>query len=131
MQERQIRPRSDVARAQRLHHYLLRLLVAAVPAQIVLAFLGIGLPVHAILGAIIGIVTALVGVTAIMARTSRATVTISTLLLILVALQPIFIGLSQSLPAFGDVHGVNALLILLVVVVLELHTEEEWSAARR
>ena|SRR5947209_8386996 len=127
MHETRIRQGGDIDRAQRLHHYLLRLLVVAVPTQIVLAFFGIGLVAHATLGALIGMVTAVVGLTAIMARTSTATVTLSMLLLFLVALQPVFIGLSQSLPSFGAVHGGNALLILLVVVVLELHVEDEWS----
>jgi Ca2+/Na+ antiporter len=93
-------------------------------------FLGLPLGVHRILGAAIGLAALLLSLMAVAGRLSRITRALSNALLLLLIVQPVCVLFGEQIPTLMALHGVNAFLILVLVVVLVLHLEEETAGSR-
>lgn len=103
------------------------MLAGAVFLQIGLAFAGISLQYHRILGGLIGLVALLLAGLAVSARLPRATTVLSCALPLLVALQLGFIALRGMLPALAAAHGINAILILGLALIVAVEAEEQMA----
>ncbi len=102
------------------------LFVAGVVGQVFLAGLGVfGVPAgdfstHRDFGYLVGWLTLVVLVLAIAGRLPRRDIGLSALLLILFALQSVFVAIRDEDPAVAALHPLNGFLILLVGIVIAL-----------
>ncbi len=102
------------------------LFVAGVVGQVFLAGLGVfGVPAgdfstHRDFGYLVGWLTLVVLVLAIAGRLPRRDIGLSALLLILFALQSVFVAIRDDYPAVAALHPLNGFLILLVGIVIAL-----------
>ncbi len=102
------------------------LFVAGVVGQVFLAGLGVfGVPsgdfsTHRDFGYLVGWLTLVVLVLAIAGRLPRRDIGLSALLLILFALQSVFVAIRDDYPAVAALHPLNGFLILLVGIVIAL-----------
>ncbi len=106
--------------------------VACVIIQVFLAGLGVfdtpaAFITHREFGYAFGWLTLVVLVCALLGRTPRSLVGLATLLLVLFALQSVFVVLRPDYPAVAALHPLNGFLILGVAVVI---TRRAWAFAR-
>jgi len=100
------------------------LFVAGVVGQVFLAGLGVfGVPAgdfstHRDFGYLVGWLTLVVLVLAIAGRLPRRVIGLAVLLLILFALQSVFVAVRDDYPAVAALHPLNGFLILLVGIVI-------------
>jgi hypothetical protein len=100
------------------------LFVAGVVGQVFLAGLGVfGVPAgdfstHRDFGYLVGWMTLVVLVLAIIGRLPRRVIGLSALLLIQFALQSVFVAIRDDYPAVAALHPLNGFLILLVGIVI-------------
>ena len=100
------------------------LFVAGVVGQVFLAGLGVfGVPTgdfstHRGFGYLVGWLTLVVLVLAIAGRLPRRVIGLAVLLLILFALQSVFVAVRDEYPAVAALHPLNGFLILLVGIVI-------------
>jgi hypothetical protein len=101
--------------------------VAGAVGQIFLAGLGVfGTPAgdfatHRDFGYLIGWLTLVVLVLAIVGRLPRREIGLALLLLVLFALQSVFVAIRHEQPAVAALHPLNGFLILLVGIVVARH----------
>jgi hypothetical protein len=96
---------------------------AGVVIQIFLAGLGVfddprSFLTHRDFGYLIGMLTLVTLVVALLGRQSRGVVGLSALLLVLFAFQSVFIAVRSSMPSIAAFHPLNGFLILLVALVV-------------
>ena len=106
--------------------------VACAVVQIFLAGLGVfddpkAFISHREFGYMFGWLTLLILVLALAGRTSRRITGLGVLLLVLFALQSVFVSLRADLPAIAALHPLNGFAILGVGVVI---TRESWAVRR-
>ena len=100
------------------------LFVAGVLGQVFLAGLGVfGVPAgdfstHRDFGYLVGWMTLVILVLAIAGRLPRRVIGLAVLLLILFALQSVFVAVRDEYPAVAALHPLNGFLILLVGIVI-------------
>ncbi|KRT62630.1 MAG: hypothetical protein XU10_C0023G0008 [Chloroflexi bacterium CSP1-4] len=100
------------------------LFVAGVVGQVFLAGLGVfGVPAgdfstHRGFGYLVGWLTLVILVLAIAGRLPRRVIGLAVLLLILFALQSVFVAIRDEYPAVAALHPLNGFLILLVGIVI-------------
>jgi hypothetical protein len=100
------------------------LFVAGVVGQVFLAGLGVfGVPAgdfstHRDFGYLVGWLTLVILVLAIAGRLPRRVIGLSALLLILFALQSVFVAIRDEYPAVAALHPLNGFLILLVGIII-------------
>lgn len=105
------------------------LFAACVVIQVFLAGLGVfsdprSFLTHRDFGYLIGMLTLVALVLALLGRQPRRVVGLAALLLVLFAFQSVFIALRTSAPTVAALHPVNGFLILLVALVL---TRVAWA----
>jgi hypothetical protein len=105
------------------------LFVAGVVAQVVLAGLGVfsdprSFITHREFGYLLGMLTLVLLVLALASRAPRRVIGLCALLLVLFALQSVFIALRTGAPAIAALHPLNGFLILLVAITV---TRAAWS----
>jgi hypothetical protein len=105
------------------------LFVAGVVAQVVLAGLGVfsdprSFITHREFGYLLGMLTLVLLVLALASRAPRRVIGLCALLLVLFALQSVYIALRTSAPAIAALHPLNGFLILLVAITV---TRAAWS----
>lgn len=115
--------------ARRGHALLAAAFAACVVIQVFLAGLGVfddprSFVTHREFGYAIGMLTLLLLLLALMGREPRQVTGLSVLLLVLFALQSLFVALRTDAPVIAALHPVNGFLILLVAVVL---TKASWA----
>jgi heme A synthase len=103
--------------------------VAGVVAQVVLAGLGVfsdprSFITHREFGYLLGMVTLVLLILALVGRAPRRVIGLCALLLVLFALQSVFIALRASAPDVAALHPLNGFLILLVAITV---TRAAWS----
>jgi len=108
------------------------LFVACAIIQVFLAGLGVfddpkAFITHREFGYMFGWLTLIVLVLALLGREPRRIVGLSVLLLVLFALQSVFVALRESNPQVAALHPLNGFLILAVGVVL---TRASWAVRR-
>ena len=108
------------------------LFVACAVIQVFLAGLGVFddpkyFLTHAGFGYTFGWLTLIVLVLSLLGREPRRIVGLSILLLVLFAMQSVFVALRESYPAVAALHPLNGFLILGVAVIL---TRASWAARR-
>ena len=106
--------------------------VACAIVQVFLAGLGVfddpkSFITHREFGYMFGWLTLAILVLALIGRAPRRTTGLSVLLLVLFALQSVFVALRTDFPAIAALHPVNGFLILGVGVVI---TRETWAVRR-
>ena len=119
------RPRAMIRRwARRGVVIVAWLFVAGVVGQVFLAGLGVfGVPAgdfstHRDFGYLVGWMTLVILVLAIAGRLPRRVIGLAVLLLILFALQSVFVAVRDEYPAVAALHPLNGFLILLVGIVI-------------
>jgi uncharacterized protein DUF6220 len=115
--------------ARQAHPIVGAVFVACVVVQIFLAGLGVfsdprSFITHREFGYVFGVLTLVLLVLALAGREPRAVTGLSVLLLVLFALQSVFIALRASAPEVAALHPLNGFLILLVAVVV---TRASWA----
>jgi heme A synthase len=103
--------------------------VAGVVAQVALAGLGVfsdprSFITHREFGYLLGMVTLVLLILALVGRAPRRVIGLCALLLVLFALQSVFIALRASAPDVAALHPLNGFLILLVAITV---TRAAWS----
>jgi hypothetical protein len=103
--------------------------VAGVVLQVVLAGLGVfsdprSFITHREFGYLLGTATLVLLVLALVGRAPRRVIGLCALLLVLFALQSVFIALRASAPEVAALHPLNGFLILLVAITV---TRAAWS----
>lgn len=114
------------------HHVYLAaawLMPPAVLSQIGLALFGVPLPIHGVLGVMIGLLALLLTRLGVAASAARSQRVLALALVGLIGLQPCLIALRSASLVFAAVHEVNAFIILAVACALALDTEEPQTAS--
>jgi hypothetical protein len=106
--------------------------VACAIVQVFLAGLGVfddpgSFVTHREFGYLFGWLTLAILVLALVGRSSRRLTGLSVLLLVLFALQSVFIAIRTDLPGIAALHPLNGFLILGVGIII---TREAWSVRR-
>jgi mercuric ion transport protein len=115
--------------ARQAHPIVGAAFAACVVIQIFLAGLGVfadprSFVTHRDFGYLFGMLTLALLVLALVGRESRRVTGLSALLLLLFALQSVFIALRTSAPEVAALHPVNGFLILLVAITV---TRASWA----
>jgi hypothetical protein len=112
-------------RWRRAHLLTARLLVGAVIVQISLLILGMPVGYHQAFGVVVGLLALALALLAISGQVSRSTIRLSILLPVLVLVQLLLVVLRVFLPVLTGLHGVNALVIFGVALIVAIEAEEE------
>jgi hypothetical protein len=110
--------------------------VACAVGQVFLAGLGVfGVPAgdfstHREFGYLFGWLTLVVLILAIAGRLPRRDIGLAVLLLVLFALQSVFVAIRQDYPVVAALHPLNGFLILLVGIVIALHARRYVGGSR-
>jgi mercuric ion transport protein len=120
------------AGARRAHPIVLAVVAACAVVQVFLAGLGVfndpqAFVTHREFGYLFGWLTLVGLVLAIVGRLPRRVVGMSSLLLVLFALQSVFVALRTDLPAVAALHPLNGFAILALAVVT---ARASWIAGR-
>jgi uncharacterized protein DUF6220 len=104
--------------------------VACLVVQVFLAGLGVfddpkAFITHRDFGYLIGLLTLVLLIAAIVARLGRRQIGLAVLLMILFTLQSVFVAMRTAYPAAAALHPVNGFLILLVTLII---ARDAWSA---
>ena len=110
----------------RVHHVIAtRVLLALIPVQMLLPFLGLPIVFHWLSGSLLGVGAGYTVHLALRAHLSRDLVRLNVLLASLFVLQLGLYFLGRWQPGVAGLHGVNAVIIFGVALVLAVEVGEE------
>jgi hypothetical protein len=99
-------------------------------SQIGLAFFGVSLAVHGILGAIIGLLAVFIVWLLLADHFSGSHRTLGFGLIGLIGIQPWLIAFRSEVSGLGTVHAINAFVILALACALALDAEDTQTGSR-